>query len=99
MTRNEAVEKVKALLTPETWVNYLPQQTPQHCLLTALYAVWREDDTISRWTMLEDLRRQIPGPSVQRWNDAPERTLAEVHAALDAIKDPSDGCGIQSATR
>lgn len=83
----EVLEKAKALLTPETWGKGHGSQLPaagKYCVLQAMGAVARGFD----WRDMEAADALLAEAFGARfglagWNDAPERTLEEVHALID----------------
>src|SRR6185437_16727134 len=64
-------------------------RTP-HCLLTAFGAAWVLAGAVGRVTDELDAIREAVGTtktgSVAAWNDAPERTWADISAAIDRLE-------------
>lgn len=92
---SQILKAAKARLTPETWGQGDGGQSclsmPDGRLCTAMAIAWRQDSTHEeRHVAIELLAKTITGASeynsdlIPCWNDAPERTLADVHAAYDA---------------
>lgn len=74
----EALKKAKALIPDEQhwWHGQLINDT-RYCPLLAILDQRRRGDSTTLF------REAIQCSSISEWNDAPERTLAEVHAAFD----------------
>ena len=83
----DTLRRARALIdTPEKWCQNEHQIGHAYCVEAALNIVWRGDvlgsifDSCPAWKLLQD------ATGVQKlfdWNDAPERTHAEVLAAFD----------------
>ena len=80
MKPSEILQRAKDSLTEKTWGQGFRCYRPEHtlCALEAL-------GTLDNWDSpaFDLFRSAIGTESVTQWNDAPERTLAEVHAAFD----------------
>ena len=81
MKPSEILENAKALLTEETWGQGADRYDKhQICIIDALKKFPLESFALRRVYNL--MRVQCAG-NVSGWNDAPGRTLVEVHAAFD----------------
>ena len=83
MKPSEILRAAKAKLTSETWGKEHSWQRPgKLCASEAIMAVAAND--WKSWSAVWDILMPYTGKSLTNWNDAPKRTLAEVHAAFDA---------------
>lgn len=54
-----------------------------HCAFTAIWALY--SGGVARVHASDQLSSRVPGGSIPQWNDAPERTAAEVIATLRSV--------------
>jgi hypothetical protein len=84
VTTVEVLRAAKALLTPETWGkgrSFQPPADGKCCLLMAVSRVVQNGTEHGLATAA--LYRARNGAGVVCWQDAPERTLADIHALID----------------
>jgi hypothetical protein len=86
MTTSEILRAAKALLTPETWVNRCPDfgDVDHYCALSAIGASGGSATNHPAILLITRVATGKADGYVGEWNDAPGRTLADVHAAFDA---------------
>ena len=81
MKPSEVLREAKAKLTSETWGKGHYRQRPgKLCTSEAIMAVAENWES---WSAARNSLVPYTGKVIPAWNDAPERTLAEVHAAFD----------------
>jgi hypothetical protein len=84
MTPSQILSAAADLIEREGWIQNPDREGPPYCAMTA---VWRANTSGLLpvfWDCGEALRTVLGTNSVSVWNDAPERTKAEVLAALRA---------------
>ena len=83
MKPSEILQRAKDSLTEKTWGKGIATGRPNGtlCALEALEAI--EKHTHYSGVCRLFLRSVVGGGGIANWNDVPERTLAEVHAAFD----------------
>ena len=80
MLTSEILVAARALLTPETW----GKGNDGECIMGALGLVAQEEIWSGAYPVLSVCALGHTGGPLFKWNDAPERTLADVHALFDA---------------
>ena len=80
MKPSEILQRAKDSLTDKTWGKGYPLERPKGTLC-AMEAI--EEQQSKRVRCFRFLRAATGANTIAQWNDAPERTLAEVHAAFD----------------
>lgn len=82
MKPSDVLREAKAKLTSETWGKGFPWERPGK--LCASEAIWAVANDWELWSAARDILMSYTGKNLVNWNDASERTLAEVYAAFDA---------------
>ena len=80
MTTSQILVAARARLTPETW----GKGHNGDCLMRALGQIVDRPTMTHAYSLLLTCTFGHFHGSLYKWNDAPERTLADVHALFDA---------------
>ena len=87
MTSADILIAARARLTPETWGKGHDIRAPtggRECILVAIGKVASVEERPDTWVLLAECATGNRYADIGGWNDAPERTLADVHALFDA---------------